>query len=389
MALKKKSSISEREMLRTWVDVDTKAIRHNFKVFRQFLGKNTKMLAVVKSNAYGHNITEFSKELASLRVDMLGVDSLLEALAIRREKVGVPILVLGHTLPSMFEDARKKDIAITVSNFDMLAHSYGKTKSRKPLLVHIKIDTGMHRQGFQLHELPKLIAFLMSQKNNKAVRIEGLYTHFADAKDPRRGDNTRRQINELHTWIEAFKGSGFSPIVHASATAGTLLYPQAHFDMVRIGIGMYGLWPSPDVERFYTQKKEKLKPVLSWKAVVSEVKNVQKGERVGYDLTEMLTRDTTLAVIPVGYWHGLPRALSSKGRVLIHGRSARVLGRVTMGMIVVDVTDIPRVRSGDIAVLLGKDGDEEIKAQEMAIFSGTTQYEIVTRLNPLMKRFYR
>ena len=389
MTLKKKSRISEREMLRTWVDIDRRAIRHNFKVFRQFLEKKTKILAVVKSNAYGHNITEFSKELSLLRVDVLGVDSLLEALAIRREKIDTPILVLGHTLPSMVEDARKKDIAITVSSFDMLTHLYGKTKSRKPLLVHIKIDTGMHRQGFQLHELPKLITFLLGQKNNKAVKVEGLYTHFAEAKNPRSGDSTRRQIDELHTWIEAFTRSGFSPVVHASATAGTLLYPQAHFDMVRIGIGMYGLWPSTDIEQFYAQKKEKLEPVLSWKAVVSEVKDVRKGERVGYDFTEMLTRDTTLAVIPVGYWHGLPRALSSKGRVLIHGRSARILGRVTMGMIVVDVTDIKGVRSGDIAVLLGKDGEEEIKAQELALFSGTTQYEIVTRLNPLMKRFYR
>jgi len=389
---KKKDGLSDtahQEMLRTWLDIDTKAIAHNFKLFRKFLGKKTSILAVVKSNAYGHNITEFSAELVSHGVDRLGVDSLLEALTLRAKKIKAPILVLGHTLPSMFEEARKNDIAITISSFDAFASAYQDIKSRKPLRVHIKVDTGMHRQGFQLHDSQKLITLLLKHKNDKTVTIEGLYTHFAEAKDPRSGDSTRRQIDELHAWINAFKEAGFSPVVHASATAGTLLYPQAHFDMVRIGIGMYGLWPSSDVERFYAHKKERLKPVLSWKAVVSEVKDVRKGERVGYDFTEMLTRDTRLAVIPVGYWHGLPRALSSKGRVLIHSRSARIMGRVTMGMIVVDVTDIPKARSGDIAVLIGKDGREEIRAGELATFSGTTHYEIVTRLNPLMKRFYR
>ncbi len=380
---------SPEDTLRTWIEIDTKAITHNFKLFRKFLGRKTKILAVVKSNAYGHNITEFSKELVSLGVDWLGVDSLMEAFAIREEKIRTPILVLGHTLPSMFEEARKDDIAITISGFDALSLVYCSTKSRKPLRAHIKVDTGMHRQGFQLHDLPKLITFLLEHKNNKAVMIEGLYTHFAEAKNPRSGDSTRRQIDELHVWVDAFTRAGFSPTVHASATAGTLLYPQAHFDMVRIGIGMYGLWPSSDVERFFEHRKEKLKPALSWKAVVSEVKDVRKGERVGYDFTELLSRDTTLAIIPVGYWYGLPRALSSKGRVLIHGKTARILGRVTMGMIMVDVTDIPKTKPGDIAVLIGKDGKEEIRAGELATFSGTTHYEIVTRLNPLMKRFYR
>lgn len=378
-----------QDSLRTWIEIDTNAIAHNFKLFRKFLGKKVRILAVVKSNAYGHNLTEFSHELALLGVDSLGVDSLVEGLTIRERKIKTPILVLGHTLPSMFEEARKNDIAITISHLDALADAYDLAKNRKSLRVHIKVDTGMHRQGFQAHDLPKLVTLLEKHKNNASVKIEGLYTHFAEAKNPRSGDSTRRQINEFHVWIDAFHKAGFFPIIHAAATAGTLLYPQAHYDMVRIGIGMYGLWPSPDVERFFAHKKEKLKPAMSWKAIVSEVKDVRKGERVGYDFTEMLSRDTRLAVIPVGYWHGFPRALSSKGRVLIHGRSARIIGRVSMGMIVVDVTDIPKARPGDIVVLIGKDGKEEIKAGELAVFSGTTHYEIVTRLNPLMKKFYR
>ena len=330
---KTKKLIINPESVRTWVEIDTKAIAHNFKLFRKIAGKKTKMLGVVKSNAYGHNLMEFSKESARLGIDWLGVDSLVEALSIRKEKIRTPILVLGHTLPSMFKEARAKDIAITASTFMTLETAYHLHGSGKPLRLHIKADTGMHRQGFQLGDLPKLIEFLAHHKNNNAVRIEGLYTHFAEAKDPRRGDRTRRQLAEFDVWVRAFHDAGFTPIVHAAATGGTLLYPQAHFDMVRIGIGMYGLWPSRDVERFYADRKEKLHPVLSWKAVVSEVKDVRKGERVGYDFTEMLTRDTRLAIIPVGYWHGFPRALSGKGRVLIHRKSARVIGRVSMGMI--------------------------------------------------------
>jgi alanine racemase len=340
---------------------------------------------VVKSNAYGHNLIEFSQELTRLGADCLGVDSLVEGVALRKAGITIPILVLGYTLPALYSEARKNKIAVTISSMTMLRDALQLQKSPKPLRIHIKVDTGMHRQGFQLHESAALLYQLGSSA--PALIVEGLYTHFAEAKNPRSGDNTRRQIKEFAEWISAFHTAGLKPMTHASATGGTLLYPAAHYDMVRIGIGLYGLWPSSEAERALTRKLA-LKPVLSWRAVVSEVKVVKRGERVGYDLTEMLTRESTLVVIPVGYWHGFPRLLSSKGRVLIHGKTARVVGRVSMDMIVVDVTDIPKVKAGDTATLIGSDGKEQIKASELAQFAATTHYEIVTRLNPLMKRFY-
>lgn len=384
-----KKQLLHTEYLRTWIEVDKKSLVHNYRVLRKFIGKRTKFLGVVKSNAYGHDLIELSKELVRIGVDALGVDSLVEGITLRKAGIKTPILVLGYTLPTLFDEARKHHIAITISNFEMLHRALRPRKGTKPLRVHIKVDTGMHRQGFQLHELPKLILALTknSQGDSSGIFVEGLYTHFAEAKNPRSGDNTRRQIKEFTQWISAFHAVGLTPVIHASATGGTLLYPSAHFDMVRIGIGLYGLWPSREAERACANKL-KLKPVLSWRAVVSEVKGVKKGDRVGYDLTEMLTRETVLAVIPVGYWHGFPRLLSGKGRVLIHGKTARVVGRVSMDMIVVDVTDIPKVAAGDVATLIGKDGKEEIKAGELAQFAATTHYEIVTRLNPLMKRFY-
>lgn len=373
--------------LRTWVEIDRKAIAHNYKVFRKLISKKTKLLGVIKSNAYGHNLLEFSAELERLGIDWLGVDSIVEGLTVRKQDVKIPILVLGYTLPIHFDEARAKDITITISSFAQLERVMKANKPKNPLRIHIKVDTGMHRQGFQLHELQKLLDILRNA-DKKTLVIEGLYTHFAEAKQPRSGFNTREQIKQFELWRKSFKEDGYDIITHASASGGTLLFPSAHYDMVRIGIALYGLWPSRELEQFLSNKIT-LKPVLTWKAVVSEVKEVKQGERVGYDLTEMLTHNSRIAIVPVGYWHGFPRLLSSRGRVLIHGKTARVLGRVSMDMIVVDVTDIADTKEGDVAVLIGKDGKLEIQARELAEFSGTTQYELVTRLNPLMKKIYR
>ena len=227
----------------------------------------------------------------------------------------------------------------------------------------------------------------MRLHHHECFYVEGLYTHFAEAKNPRSGDTTKRQIGEFVKWKEFFFEAGHDPICHAGATGGAMLYPSAHFDLVRIGIGSYGLYPSTEAEH-YMSRTIKLTPVLSWKAIVGEVKQVKKGERVGYDLTEMLRRDSVLAVIPVGYWHGIPRLLSSKGRVLIGGKSAGIVGRVSMDMIVVDVTDIKHVAMGSEVVLIGKQGKETILASEIARYAATTHYEVLTRLNPLIRRLY-
>lgn len=380
--------------LRTWIEISRSAIAHNYRTFRKLVGRKAMFLAVVKSNAYGHNLLEFAPVMANLGVDWLGVDSLVEARSVRAVGVKIPILVLGYTLPVFYNEARKSGVSITISSFPQLEQvlklKSGKPIDKaegKPLKIHIKVDTGMHRQGFQLEEAEKLLGILKKTKPDTFL-VEGLYTHFAEAKDPRARDSTKRQIGEFQEWIKKFHTADFSPIVHAAATGGVLLYPEAHFDMVRIGIGCYGLWPSSEAEQFLGRRIT-LKPVLSWSAVVSEVKQVKKGERVGYDFTERLTRDTTTAVIPVGYWHGIPRLASSKGRMLLHGKTARILGRVSMDMIIVDVTDIPKVKAGDEVVLIGRSGKEEIKAGELAGFAGTTHYEIVTRLNPLIKKFYK
>ena len=370
--------------LRTWVEIDKSAIEKNYRFFRKTLGKHVAFCGVIKSNAYGHNIYLYAKELERLGIDMLAVDSIVEGVSLREAGITTPLLVLGYTLPVFMKKASALGIAISVSSTDSLK-ALSAYRGRDTLSIHIKVDTGMHRQGFQISELPKVMRALRSLP--KHIRVEGLFTHFAEAKRPADSARTKKQIVQFDSWIKAFTDAGFHPLVHAGATGGGLVYTDARYDMVRIGIGIYGVWPSEEVRLF--RQGDKLSPVLSWRAIVSEVKSVQKGEGVGYDFTEELKRDSRIAIIPIGYWHGYPRLLSGKGNVLIRGKRAKVLGRVSMDMLIVDVTGIKGARAGDIATLIGRDGKESVTAEEIAHHAGTNAYEILTRLNPLMERVLR
>jgi alanine racemase len=364
--------------------VDRPAIAHNFKVFRSYIPQTTKLLAVVKSNAYGHGLVDFAKEMEALGVDWLGVDSIVEALALRREGVKTPIVVLGYTLPERIDEAIRNHISVSLSNFEQIP-IFAKHAVTAPLSIHIKVDTGMHRQGFLPEDQPRLLKEL--RKHKKQLLVEGLFTHFASAKNPAFPHYTKKQIAEFDVWRDTFADAGYTPLVHAGATAGTILFPEAHLGMVRIGIGLYGLWPASEVERSY-QDRLTLKPALSWKTIISEIKSLPKGEKIGYDGTETLSRQSQVAVCPVGYWHGYPRALSSIGYVLVKGKRARVLGRVSMDMITIDITGISGVRSGDEVTLIGHDGEEEISAKELASAMDGSYYELLTRINPLVKRIY-
>lgn len=362
--------------LRTWVEVDTKAIRFNYKTFRGLVSKNVKIMGVVKSNAYGNNLTEFSLVLERLGVDMLAVDSVVEALALRMAGAKTGILVLGYTLPEMFAKVARKNIHLTISSVEALS-VFLKTRSIGEIPIHIKVDTGMHRQGFLFSEMEEVLE--MIAKTN--INVAGLYTHFASAKDPKERAFTESQIREFEVWSDAFISVGLCPLVHTGATGGASYFPEAHFDMVRVGAGLYGFWPD--------DKKLSLKPVLSWKTIISEVKEIPEGHGIGYDLTHKVGNATRIAICPIGYWHGYPRILSSNAEVLVRGVRARVLGRVSMDMIVIDVTNIPRAKAGDEVVLIGKSAKEKITANELALLAGTSPYEILTRINPLIRRIYK
>jgi alanine racemase len=373
-----------RKGLRTWIEIDKKAIVHNYQIFRNLIDKKCKIMSVVKSNAYGHSLLDFAKEQEKLGVDYLGVDSIVEGIALRKEGIKKPILVLGYTLPEMLLEAIKYNIEITVSNFETLKEIEKIKNQIKKIKVHIKVDTGMNRHGFLLSDMEKLLTELKKIKN---ISVVGLFTHFAMAKNPAFPQYTKNQIAEFEKWSEVFKKNGFNPIKHASATSGAILFKEAHFDMVRIGIGLYGIWPSSET-RAFAEGKIRLAPVLSWKAVIGEIKAIKAGSRVGYDCTETVAKDSKIAIIPVGYWHGLPRALSGIGKVIIGNKKCKILGRVCMDIIMVDITYIRNVKVGDEVILIGKSEKEEISADDISNLMDASTYEFLTRINPLIKRIY-
>lgn len=339
-------------------------------------------MAVVKSNAYGHGLVEVGQYFEGIGADWLGVDSVVEAYKLRQVGIQCKVLVFGYIMEKNFEQAVIENISITVSNFDVL-DIITKLKVDKKIKVHIKIDSGMHRQGFQISEIDQLIMQL--EKNADKLVVEGVYTHFASAKKPNNSDSTSKQIEIFESACEILKAAGYDFMRHGAATGGTIVYPQAHYDMVRIGIGLYGLWPSGEVRQQHSTEIS-LAPALSWKTIIAEVKTVQRGESIGYDLTHTFKRDSRVAILPIGYWHGYDRELSNRAEVLVRGQRVAVVGRVSMDMVTIDVTDIVGVESGDEVVLLGRQGDEVVSADELAAHCQTINYEIVTRLNPRVKR---
>ncbi len=371
----------DRLGLRTWIEIDKKAIAHNYKVFRSLISKKIKFMGVVKSNAYGHNLVEFAKELEKLGADYLAVDSVVEGIALRREGITIPILVLGYTLPKMIEKVVNNNLDITVSSFDYFKEI---KKINKSVNIHIKINSGMNRHGFLEGDIKKVL----KEIKYSGANVVGLYTHFANAKNPAFPRDTKNQIEIFNKWREAFMGALLKPICHACPTSGTILYPEAHFDMVRIGIGSYGIWPSRETEA-YSYGKFTLKSVLSWKTIIAEINNIKKGERIGYDFTEELKRDTKVGIIPIGYWHGYPRALSAIGQVLVNGKRAKILGRICMDIIMIDVTDIIKAKVGDVVTIIGQDGQENVSIDDIAALLDASSYELVTRINPLIKRIYK
>lgn len=374
----------QKQNLRTWIQINQQALKNNYNLFRRLIGPKCLLMAVVKSNAYGHSLIDFSRAVENLGVDWFGVDSIVEAESLRKAGLKKPVLVLGYTLQNKIENAIKNNISLTIADFSALKNLKTINKNGGKLKIHLKIDTGMHRQGFFVSEIPAVIKILKS--GTLPVILEGVYTHFSSAKNPAFPSTTFHQIEEFKKAIDLLESAGFKlSIKHAAATSGTIIFPQSHLDLVRIGIGLYGLWPSKEIKEAF-KRKIKLEPVLSWKTIVSQIKNLPKGSKIGYDLTETLDRLSKVAVLPIGYWHGFPRSLSSIGKVLINGNGVKVLGRVSMDMVSVDVTDVKNVKVGDEVVLIGKSGKLEISVDDMAYLSDTINYEIATRLNPLMKR---
>jgi len=368
----------EYKIFKTWIEIDRKAITQNIKTFRKLIGKKPQLMAVVKSNAYGHGLWVFAQEAQKAGIDGFCVDSVAEGITLRQKGITKPILVLGFTLPELFGKAFENKIIISISSMEGLR---ALARAKKKPNFHLKVDTGMHRHGLYLGQIEVAAKFIRKNK----LPLRGVFTHFASAKDSNYPTYTDKQFEIFKKAVAILEKVGFKNLIqHAAATGGTLVNKKYHQDWVRVGAGLYGLWPSKELE-VQLGDKLTLKPVLSWHTIVSEVKSIKKGEFIGYDLAYRASRDTAIAVLPVGYWHGFSRALSAGGVVLIKGKRAPVVGRVSMDIVVVDVGEI-KCKQGDEVVIIGKQGNEELLAFDVAQKSGTIHYELLTRLNPLIER---
>ena len=371
---------------KTWVEVSKSALLHNALVLKSAAGRKTLLMSVIKSNAYGHGISETVRALAKGPTDWFGVDSLREAELIREAGTHKPVLVLGYTPFSDALRAVRQGFSLTVYNRENVAELSEVATAKRPAKIHLKLETGTSRQGLLAKDLPSFLIFLKKHKN---VILEGVSTHYANIEDTTDSAYALGQLERFLTMLSTVKRAGFNPsVVHTACSAATLLFPETHFSMVRAGIAQYGLWPSKETRVSAKQKGKTaaLIPALSWKTVIAQVKSLPAGAHVSYGLTERLARESKVAVVPVGYWDGFDRKLSSVGHVLVRGKRAKVLGRVCMNMFVIDVTDIAGVRVEDEVVLIGTQGKDAISAEDLASAVGTINYEIVTRINPLIPR---
>ncbi len=368
---------------KTWVEVSRSALRSNAAALKKAVGRGVKLIAVVKSNAYGHGLPETVKAVGS-QADWFAVDSTVEAEAVRRAGSNKPVLVLGYTPDWLLAGAVRRGFSFVAYNFGTFRALARVASARYPAKVHLKMETGTSRQGILYKDLPGILKLIARYPQ---IRVEGVSTHYANIEDTTDPAYAMRQLKRFNESLDQVRSAGFRPeIVHTACSAAAILYPQTRFSGVRTGIALYGLWPSESTRQSAAGSGLKLRPALAWKTVVAQVKRLPKGTPISYGLTERLRRDSTVAVLPVGYWDGFDRGFSSVGQVLIGGRRAKVLGRVCMNMCVVDAIGIPNVRPGQEAVLIGRQRGASVTAEEAADRLGTINYEVVTRINPLIPR---
>lgn len=369
---------------KTWVEVSRSALQHNIQQIKRLVTPSS-VMAVVKSNAYGHGLLEVAHAVEK-DADFFGVDSVDEGLSLRHKGVTKPILILGYTLHERVRDAVQGNLALTAYDAETIRCAARVTSRKHPARLHLKVETGLHRQGVDEKELVRLLRLM---KRERFVELDGLSTHYANIEDTRDDGYAKQQLERFEHACETAQQMGCEPRWrHTACSAAAMLYPETRFNLVRLGIVMYGLWPSQTtmVSARSLGRRADLRPALAWKTHIAQVKRVKKGEPISYGLTERVKRDSLIAVLPVGYWDGYDRGFSRQAEVLVRGHRCRILGRVCMNMCVADVTDAPRARVEDEVVLLGKQGREEVTADELAEKIGTINYEIVTRINPQLPR---
>ena len=351
--------LEKKKYDRTYVEIDLEAIKHNIRCEREKVGDKVKIMAIIKANAYGHGDIEVAEALKD-EVDAYGVAIIEEALKLRKAGVTKMILILGHTGKIWYDDLIKNDISQAVYSYEMAKIlSEEAMRLGKKAKIHIKVDTGMGRIGFQ--PVKDNIEVIYAISRLPGIEIEGIFTHFARA-DEVSTEWTKEPFEKFQIFCHELQKRGVEiPLAHVANSASILRLPSTYLDMVRSGITTYGLFPSDEVK-----KNVPLRPALSWKTEVVHVKTVHAGTSISYGGTFTAERESVIATIPVGYADGVKRDLSGKGRVLVRGCYAPIVGRICMDQFMIDVTDIPEVKVGDVVTLIGQDGSRRISVEEVA-----------------------
>jgi alanine racemase len=361
----------------TWAEVNLKSLAYNLNQIKKTLSAKTRILATIKADGYGHGLVPVARKLTECGVDYFGVASIDEGIKLRTAGIKVPILILGLVLKNDIAPLFRYKLTPTICSYDQALEldRRGQRLSQR-MKVHIKVDTGMARIGLTCQEALKLVKKITRLR---FIEIEGIFTHFAFADINRKF--TRHQIDLFERLILQLETEKIHiPLVHAANSMGVLAYPNSHFNMVRPGLALYGLYPKPGL-------KVKLKPVLSLKTRVLYVKKVPEGCGISYGHIYVTKNPATIITLPIGYGDGYPRSLSNIGSVLVKGKRFRISGRICMDQIMVDVGNL-KVRLGDEAVLIGSQAQNRITAEELASLCKTISYEIVCGLGTRIPRVY-
>jgi alanine racemase len=358
----------------TVAEVDLAAVRRNVETLRP---PGTELMAVVKANAYGHGDVPVARAALAAGASWLGVALVEEGLRLREAGIGAPILLLSEPPADAVKDALYAGLTPTLYSDDAVAAvADAAGAADRPPKVHVKVDTGMHRVGAD----PGAMVPLVRSMVDRGLEVEGVWTHLARAEEVD-ADTTRGQLARFADVLSALKDAGIRPRYrHAANSAATVAWPEARFDLVRVGIALYGIAPGPDLAG-----RVDLRPAMALRSSVAHVRRLPAGEAVSYGHTYRLDREATMATVPIGYADGYLRSLSNRGQVLIRGRRHPVAGMVTMDQLLVDCGDEP-VQRGDEVVLIGAQGDDRITAEEVAAWAGTIPYEIVCAVSARVPR---
>lgn len=369
--------------MKSQILIDTNAIKHNLSQFQQ-ISKPANVIPIVKSNSYGHGDQQVFQALQEAHCPMIGVNYTAEGQTWRDLGFEGRILVLGPISKEDLILCSSLDLEAFIANAPILDQWLQMDPRPKG---HLKFDTGMARQGFFPEQASKLVEQLAPYKED----IQGLCSHFANVEDVLEHDYAREQIKRFKEALAVFRSQGFDVEAHIASSASGLLLPDSRFDFVRLGISLYGLWPSPATRLSYLQINQSLidlKPALSWTTEISSIKSIEANQFIGYGCTYRAVQPMTIAVLPVGYFEGFPRLAGAHGAyVLAHGMRCPIVGRVCMNMMMVDISHLQGPQIGDRVTLIGTEQDESISAAALAAWADTIHYEMLSRLNPIIPRF--